>query len=60
MACGGGGVPARRDGVAGLGASLRQGQACGVLDLGRERAEWRLGAARCAVPGGGLSEGGRP
>ena len=42
MACGGSGVPARRDGVAGLGASLRQGQACGVLDLGRERAEWRL------------------
>ena len=44
MACGsgGGGVPARRDGVAGLGASLRQGQTCGVLDLGRERAEWRL------------------
>ena len=40
MVCGG--VPARRDGVAGLGASLRQGQACGVLDLGRERAEWRL------------------
>jgi len=42
MACGGGGVPTRRNGVAGLGASLRQGQACGVLDLGRERVEWRL------------------